>query len=149
MTSFKLDHVAIAVNDLQQAVNNYERRLGIHCERVERVPSQRADVAFFDVGKVHIELVAPSDETSAVARSIKKRGEGLHHICLEVSDLESILSTLSQLGVNLLNEKPVPGAKGTQVAFVHPKELNGVLVELVEKPKSGSELRDGTVEVVE
>jgi methylmalonyl-CoA epimerase len=128
----KLDHVAIAVRDVEAASKNFEK-LGLLLERVEEVADQKARVAFFDVGGAHLELVAPTEE-GAVSRSIEKRGEGLHHICLEVDDLEKALAMLKAVGIALVDEKPRPGAGGTQIAFVHPKGLNGVLIELVEKP---------------
>lgn len=138
MTNFKLDHIAVAVKNISAAVEAYEKKLGLNCERVERVPTQHADVAFFDIGGAHLELVAPTDEESAVARSIEKRGEGLHHICLEVADIRAMLALLKAAGLPLVNESPVPGAGGTQVAFVHPKGLNGVLIELVEKSEKAT-----------
>lgn len=128
----KLDHVAIAVSDLESAIRDYEA-LGLSPERIENVPTQKADVAFLDVGGAHIELVAPTDPSSSVARSIDKRGEGLHHICLEVEDIELALAALKAKGVTLVNPEPVPGAGGSRVAFIHPKSMRGVLVELVQK----------------
>lgn len=132
---FKLDHIAVAVRDLDAAKANFEDKLGLKCEHTEEVPTQKARVAFFDVGGPHIELVAPTEKGSAIDRSIEKRGEGLHHICLEVEDIEATLALAKAAGLQLINEEPVPGAKGTRVAFAHPKALNGVMVELVEKPK--------------
>jgi methylmalonyl-CoA/ethylmalonyl-CoA epimerase len=129
---FKLDHVAVAVRDVESAAANFEK-LGLSLERVEEVPDQKARVAFFDVGGAHLELVAPLEE-GAVSRSIEKRGEGLHHICLEVDDLVQAIAMVKAAGIGLVDEKPRPGAGGTQIAFVHPKGLNGVLVELVQKP---------------
>jgi methylmalonyl-CoA/ethylmalonyl-CoA epimerase len=129
---FKLDHVAIAVRDAESAAKNFEK-LGLEVERVEEVADQKARVAFFDVGGAHLELVAPIEE-GAISRSIEKRGEGLHHICLEVDDLEEALAMVKAAGIGLVDEKPRPGAGGTKIAFLHPKGLNGVLVELVEKP---------------
>lgn len=133
---FKLDHIAVAVRDLDQAKANFEERLGLTCEHVEEVPTEKAKVAFFDVGGPHIELVASTEPGAAIDRSIEKRGEGLHHICLEVEDIEATLAFAKAAGLKLINESPVPGAKGTRVAFAHPKALNGVMVELVEKPQS-------------
>ncbi len=135
MTQFKLDHVAVAVSDIDSAVDNFEKKLGLTCERVEEVPTEKARVAFFDVGGAHLELVASTADDSSIRRSIDKRGEGLHHICLEVEDIEAAITLARLAGIRLVNESPVPGAGGTRVAFLHPKSLNGVLVELVEKPK--------------
>lgn len=133
MTTFKLDHVAVAVSDIDEAVDNFEKKLGLSCERVEVVPTQKAKVAFFDVGGAHVELVASTEPDSSISRSIEKRGEGLHHICLEVEDIEAALALARAAGIRLVNESPVPGAGGSRVAFLHPKSLNGVLVELVQK----------------
>jgi len=132
---FKLDHIAVAVRDLDKARAGFEEKLGLSCEHVEEVPTEKARVAFFDVGGPHIELVSPTEEGSAIDRSIQKRGEGLHHICLEVEDIEATLALAKAAGLELINDTPRPGAKGTRVAFVHPKALSGVMVELVEKPR--------------
>jgi methylmalonyl-CoA/ethylmalonyl-CoA epimerase len=132
---FKLDHIAVAVRDLQAAIGNFEGKLGLACERVERVPTEKAEVAFFDVGGGHLELVASTEPGSAISRSIEKRGEGLHHVCLEVDDLEGALALAKAAGLPLVNEAPVPGARGSRVAFLHPKGLNGVMVELVERAR--------------
>ena len=132
---FKLDHIAVVVRDIDQAVKNFEAKLGLQCEKVEDVPGEKARVAFFDVGGAHIELVASAVPGSPLERSLEKRGEGLHHICLEVQDIEATLAMAKVAGLSLINETAVPGAKGSKIAFVHPKGLNGVLLELVEKPK--------------
>lgn len=132
---FRLDHVAVAVEDLDRSVEGFEKKLGLHLERVEVVPTEKARVAFFDLGGPHLELVASTDPTSSIARSLQKRGEGLHHICLEVKDIDSALVLARAAGLPLVNETPVPGAGGSRVAFLHPKGLSGVLIELVEKPK--------------
>lgn len=131
----RLDHIAIAVDDIQAAVAQFEQKLGLACEKVEEVPAQQAVVAFFALGDAHLELVAPTDKTSSVARSLEKRGEGLHHLCFEVKSLDASVTALKEKGVQIASE-PKPGAGGSRVAFVHPKSMNGVLVELVEKPSS-------------
>ena len=133
--TYKLDHIAVAVRDVEEAVSRFEAKLGLPCTGVEDVPSEKARVAFFDLGGVHLELVQSTESGSAIDRSIERRGEGLHHICLEVTDLETVLRTLKEAGLPLINPEPVPGSRGTRVAFLHPKGLHGVLVELVEKPK--------------
>ena len=101
----------------------------------KRVPTEKAKVAFFDLGGAHLELVASTDASSSIARSIEKRGEGLHHICLEVENIDSALALARVAGLPLVNETPVPGAGGSRVAFIHPKGLHGVLIELVERPR--------------
>lgn len=134
--AYKLDHIAVAVRDVDEAVSRFESKLGLSCTAVEEVPSEKARVAFFDLGGAHLELVQSTETGSSIDRSIAKRGEGLHHICLEVEGLETVLYTLKEAGLPLVHEEPVPGSRGTRVAFLHPKGLNGVLVELVEKPKT-------------
>ncbi|MBI4818570.1 MAG: methylmalonyl-CoA epimerase [Deltaproteobacteria bacterium] len=132
----KLDHVAIAVSDLEAAIEAFRDKLGLELERVEHVDSEGARVAFFPIGDAHLELVSPARPDASIARSIEKRGEGLHHVCFEVTDVVSEMERLTSRGVTMTNTKPTPGAGGSRVAFVHPKSMNGVLVELVEKPKS-------------
>lgn len=131
---FKLDHIAIAVKDIGDAVDAWEKKLGLECEKQERVEGEKTDVAFFDVGGAHIELVSPFEPDAPLAKSIEKRGEGLHHICLEVEDIHTTMKACEAAGMKLVNPEPVIGAGGKQVAFLHPKGLNGVLVELVQKP---------------
>src|SRR6188474_2445067 len=118
---FKLDHVAVAVRDAEAAAATFAK-LGLELTGVEDVPDQRARVAFFDIGSAHLELVAPIEEGS-LSRSIDKRGEGLHHICLEVDDLEKALALVKAVGIAVVDEKPRPGAGGTRIAFLHPKGL--------------------------
>lgn len=129
----KLDHIAIAVSDIEAAVEAFQEKLGLPCQKVEEVPAQGAVVAFFDLGEAHLELVSPLGKDSALARSIEKRGEGIHHLCFEVPSMEEAISTLESRGAKLTGA-PTPGANDSRVAFVHPKSMNGVLVELVEKP---------------
>lgn len=129
----KLDHIAIAVTDIKAAVEAFQDKLGLPCQKVEDVPAQGAVVAFFDLGSVHLELVSPLSPESSLARSIQKRGEGLHHLCFEVPSMKEALDGLKAKGAQLAGE-PTPGANNSTVAFVHPKSMNGVLVELVEKP---------------
>lgn len=130
----RLDHVAVAVRDIKEAIDTFERTLGLTCEKVQTVPTESSTVAFFDLGGPHLELVAPDDPDSPLGRSLDKRGEGLHHICVEVEDIEVALGGLRESGARIVGEAPRPGAGGTKVAFVHPKSMHGVLVELVEKP---------------
>lgn len=129
----KLDHIAIAVTDIEAAITAFQDKLGMPCEKVETVEAQKATVAFFDLGGTHLELVMPSDPDSAIARSLAKRGEGLHHLCFEVPSLDAAVTELTAKG-GVMAGPSTPGANGTRVAFVHPKSMNGVLVELVEKP---------------
>jgi methylmalonyl-CoA/ethylmalonyl-CoA epimerase len=128
------DHVAILVSDLDAAVKLYRDVYGLPAPEIEEVPSQKVKVAIFGHGAGRIELVSPSSPDSPMAKAIEKRGEGLHHICLSVPDIEKAMASLRAAGAPLLDDKPKPGAGGSRVAFVHPKGSNGVLVELNQKP---------------
>jgi len=126
-----LDHIGIAVRSID-AAKIYEA-LGLTIEHVETVETQGVRTAFLSVGDSNLELLEPTGPDSAVAKFIEKRGEGIHHICLRVDDLEEHLARLKQQGFRLINEAPVPGAHGCRVAFLHPAAGNGVLIELSEK----------------
>lgn len=130
---FKLDHIAIAVRDMKLAVEDFEAKLGIPCERIEDVPDEKSTVAFFDVGGAHLELITPLSPDSALTRSLEQRGEGLHHICLEVEDIEATVAVMRAAGLRTVTEKPNIGAGGSKIIFVHPKAMHGVLIELVQK----------------
>jgi len=127
----KLDHIGIAVRSLD-AAKIYEA-LGLKIEHTEVVASQGVKTAFLSVGDSNLELLEPTGPDSTIAKFIEKRGEGIHHICLRVDDIESHLARLKAEGYRLINESPVPGAHGCRVAFLHPAAGNGVLIELSEK----------------
>lgn len=126
-----LDHIGIAVRSLD-AAKVYEA-LGLEIEHVETVESQGVKTAFLSVGDSQLELLEPTGPGSTVAKFIEKRGEGIHHICFRVDDIEAHLENLKAKGFRLINEAPVPGAHGCRVAFLHPAAGNGVLIELSEK----------------
>jgi methylmalonyl-CoA/ethylmalonyl-CoA epimerase len=128
----KLDHIGIAVKSLDAAKKIYED-LGLEVEHVETVETQKVRTAFLSVGDANLELLEPSSPDSTIAKYIEKRGEGIHHICLRVDDIEAQLARLQERGYRLINEAPVPGAHGCRVAFLHPAAGNGVLIELSEK----------------
>ena len=128
----KIDHIGIAVRDLQQAGAIYELALGLEIKEVTEVTDQGVAIAFLPVGEMTIELVQPVLEGTGIARFLETRGEGIHHICIEVPDIEAALERLRSQDVALIDEEPRAGAHG-QVAFVHPKGLHGVLVELLER----------------
>ncbi len=130
-----LDHVAILVADLDAAVRLFRDVYGLELSEVEEVPTEKVKVAIFGHGAGRIELVSPLGPDSPMAKAIEKRGEGLHHVCLEVPDLAAAMAALKARGAPLLDEKPRPGAGGAKVAFVHPKGSRGVLVELRQGPK--------------
>jgi len=127
----KLDHIGIAVKSLQTS-KIYEA-LGLTIDHVEDVKTQGVKTAFLHVGDTHLELLEPLAPDSPVARFIDKRGEGIHHICFRVTNLQEHLDRLKKQGYRLINESPVPGAHGCRVAFLHPSAGNGVLIELSEK----------------
>ncbi|MFO0723404.1 MAG: methylmalonyl-CoA epimerase [Myxococcota bacterium] len=129
----RLDHIAIVVADIEGAIAQFTDKLGLPVEKVEEVPAQEAKVAFFPLGDAHLELVSPTKPGSTLQKALEKRGEGLHHLCFEVQSLEDSVTALKQKGVQIASE-PKPGAGGSRVAFLHPKSMNGVLIELVEKP---------------
>ncbi|MEA2237712.1 MAG: methylmalonyl-CoA/ethylmalonyl-CoA epimerase [Thermoanaerobaculia bacterium] len=131
MTKPTLDHIGIAVKSLD-AAKIYEA-LGLTVEHIETVETQGVRTAFLAAGDAMIELLEPSGPQSTIAKFIEKRGEGIHHICFRVDDIESHLARLKQSGYRLINEVPVPGAHGCRVAFLHPAAGNGVLIELSEK----------------
>lgn len=128
----KLDHIGIAVKSIDAAKAIYED-LGLEVEHVEIVDTQKVRTAFLSVGDANLELLEPSGPDSTIAKYIEKRGEGIHHICLRVDDIDEQLARLKERGYRLINEAPVPGAHGCRVAFLHPAAGNGVLIELSEK----------------
>ena len=128
----KINHVAIVVPDIDAALAFWQDALGMTLSHIEEVPAQESRVAFLPAGEGEVELVQPTTDTSGMARYMQKRGPGIHHICLEVDDIEAVLARLKAKGVQLINEEPVVGAGGRRVAFIHPKSAGGVLVELSE-----------------
>lgn len=133
----KVDHVAIAVPDLQEAIDLYKSLLGKEPEHIEEVADQKVRAAFFAVGDTNLELLFPTSADSPISKFLeeKKGRGGLHHLCIEVSDIEGHLEQLKAKGVKLIDEKPRIGAHGKRIAFVHPKATNGVLIELSEPTK--------------
>jgi methylmalonyl-CoA/ethylmalonyl-CoA epimerase len=129
MKPIKINHVAIVVEDIDAALDFWQQTFGLVLDHVEDVPSQKSKVAFLPLGESEIELVQPTTTDSGLANFLEKRGEGMHHICIEVEDIDAALAELKSKGVRLINEVPeeLPGRK---MAFIHPKAANGVLVEL-------------------
>ena len=126
----RIDHLGIAVHRLEDAIPLYEKALGLKCERVEEIPSQKVRTAFFAVGELHVELLEPTADDSAVAKFLASRGEGVHHVAFHSSDLEAQLAQARDAGVRLVDETPKIGAGGKRIAFLHPKSTHGVMVEL-------------------
>ena len=127
----KIDHVAVAVHDIDAALAKYKEVLGLEARERETVASQKTEAALLPIGETSIELISPRGN-DGLAKFLEKRGPGLHHIAIEVEGIEGALALLKSLGVPLIDETPRAGARGHKVAFVHPKATGGVLVELVE-----------------
>lgn len=132
----KVDHIGVAVKNLDEALKFYAA-VGIDPHHTEIVESQKVKVAFIQVGETNIELLEATSPDSPIAKFIEKRGEGVHHICYGVEDVEQSLSMLKAAGATLIDEAPKPGAHGKMVAFVHPKSANGVLTELSQPQHDG------------
>jgi len=136
-----LSHIGIAVKNLDQAIKTYRLLLGCEPAHIVEVSDQQVRVAMFELGDQpaghppRIELLEPTSDSSPIARFLDKRGEGLHHICTYVEDIEAALQDLTAAGNRLIDQKPRIGAEGNRIAFVHPASFNGVLIELEEKPK--------------
>jgi len=125
----KIDHIGIAVHSIDEARVFYEQALGLTCDKIEEVAAQKVRTAFFQLGEVHIELLEPTAEDSPIAAFLAKRGEGIHHIAYLSDDLEGQLTRAREHGCRLINEEPVAGAGGKQIAFLHPRSSHGVLTE--------------------
>ena len=128
----RIDHIAIVVPNVEEAAAFYRDALGMDVGYIEEVESQHVIVAFLPAGQSEIELVEPVTEDSGIAKFLGKHGPGIHHLCLEVDDLEETLIRLKSMGVQLINETPTVGSGGKKIAFIHPHSTYGVLVELYE-----------------
>ena len=133
MTKTLVSHVGIAVRDLESAIKSYSVLSGLQNPAIENIESEKVEVAMFSSVGGRIELLAATSEDSPIARFINNRGEGLHHICIYVDDIESKLSELKKAGIKVIDETYRLGAEGKKIAFVHPQNLNGVLIELEER----------------
>jgi methylmalonyl-CoA/ethylmalonyl-CoA epimerase len=130
----EIDHVGIAVNDLETAVGLYRGGLGLEPVHREVVQDQGVEEVLFAVGTSYIQLLGALGPDTPVGRFLERRGEGVHHVGYRVGDIDAVLSKLRAAGLPLVDESPRPGSRGTTVAFVHPKAFRGVLVELVQEP---------------
>ncbi len=127
----KINHIGLAVEDIDTALAFWQDALGMQLDHIEDVPSQQARVAFLPVGESEVELVQPISQESGLAKYLNKKGAGMHHICLEVEDIEVALSQLKEKNIRLIDETPHE-LEGRRMAFIHPKSTGGVLVELYE-----------------
>ena len=134
MFLINIDHIGIAVRDLDAAIEEYGRQYQVEPTHREVVESQGVEEAMIPVGGSHVQLLAPVHEDSPVAKFLATRGEGMHHVAYAVLDIEAALAHLRAEGVRLIDEEPRVGGGGARIAFVHPKALAGTLIELVEAP---------------
>ena len=129
----KISHLGIAVKNLDEAIIFYQE-MGFELEKVEEVPSQKVKVAFFPVGDVRIELLEATSDDSPIAKYIEKRGQGIHHLAFATDNIEKELKEITEKDIRVIDKTPRPGAHGAKIAFLHPKSVNGVLVELCSEP---------------
>ena len=134
-----IEHIGIAVKDLDKAVAYYEKILGLSCYAVEEVKDQRVKTAFFKVGQTKIELLESTDPEGPVGKFIEKKGEGIHHIAFAVNNIGQALQEAAEKQVRLIDRKPRRGAEGLNIAFLHPQSTFGVLTELCEKKQETEE----------
>lgn len=129
----KLDHIAIAVKSTEERLKIWQHVLNLKLEFIKDVPDQKVKVAVLDINGLHIELLEPLEKTSTISKFIEKKGEGLHHLCFEVENIESMLLNMKKQGIKLIDEVPKIGASGKKIAFIHPKDMGGVLIELTQE----------------
>jgi len=129
---YKIDHIAIAVENIEKAIEFYENTLGLEVAHRETILDQQVDTATFEIGDTSIELVEGKTEESAIRKFIRSKGPGIHHIAFAVDDIEQALEVLKNEGVRLVDENPRRGKQSSRVAFIHPKSAEGILYELVQ-----------------
>jgi methylmalonyl-CoA/ethylmalonyl-CoA epimerase len=132
MNPSHIEHIGIAVADLETSIDFYEKVLGLKCYHIENVPEQKVRTAFFLIGQTKIELLESTDTEGPIGKFIEKKGEGIHHIAFAVDKIEEQLAHAEKMGVKLIDTTPRKGAEGLDIAFLHPKSTNGVLIELCE-----------------
>ncbi len=130
-----IEHIGIAVKNLQESIDYFEKILNLKCYKIEEVADQKVKTAFFQVGQTKIELLESTSPDGPIGKFIEKKGEGIHHIAFAVDGLQESLESVSSKGVQLIDSKPREGAEGLNIAFLHPKSTFGVLTEFCEKPK--------------
>ncbi len=130
----RIDHIGLAVQSIDDALKFFQDALGMQLDHVATEENGRTKVAFMPVGSSEVELVEPQDAESGLAKFLAKRGEGVHHICFQVDDIDAALTRLKEHGAQLIDETPRTNAKGWRYAFIHPKSAHGVLIELYQKP---------------
>jgi methylmalonyl-CoA/ethylmalonyl-CoA epimerase len=131
----RIDHIGVAVEDLDEAVSIYSERLGMPVQHRETVEQQGVEAVLLGVGESHVELLRPLGPDTAVGRFLERNGPGMHHVAYGIADIESALEEARAAGLTLIDERPRTGIRGSRVAFVHPKSTGGVLTELVQAPE--------------
>jgi len=134
MTTSYVEHIGIAVKNLQESIQLYENILGVPCYNVEEIPDQKVRTAFFHIGQTKIELLESTDPEGPVSKFIERKGEGVHHIAFAVANLAEALREVEVKGFQLIDKHPRQGAEGLNIAFLHPKSTGGVLLELCDDP---------------
>lgn len=125
-----INHVAVVVNDMEKSLAFWRDALGIELHELRDVPAEQSQVAFLPLAGAEVELVMPTSDDSGIAKYLAKRGPGMHHLCLEVDDIDAMLAQLKSRSIRLINEEPRTAADGKKYAFIHPESTGGVLVEL-------------------
>ncbi|MBM4426170.1 MAG: methylmalonyl-CoA epimerase [Chloroflexi bacterium] len=125
-----INHVAVVVDDMEKSLSFWRDALGIELHELRDVPAEKSQVAFLPLAGAEVELVMPTSDESGIAKYLAKRGQGMHHICLEVDDIDGMLSQLRSKNIRLINEEPRTAVDGKKYAFIHPESTGGVLVEL-------------------
>ncbi|MCH7955090.1 MAG: methylmalonyl-CoA epimerase [Candidatus Marinimicrobia bacterium] len=125
----QIDHIAIAVNSLEESIKVYTSLLGVEPE-LETITAEKVNTAVYDLDGVSLELIEPIGDDSPITKFLQKKGEGLHHVCLKVDSLEETMTELKEKGIDIIDETPKIGAGGTKIVFIHPKSTGGVLFEL-------------------
>ena len=131
-TFLGIDHIGVAVNNLEEAMNTYGEILGFELQGTEALEDRGLEVCFVNTGKERIELIAPTRDDSEVSAFLNKRGQGIHHICIAVGNIDTALEEMRERGARVVGNGVQSGAHNTRVAFLHPKSTHGVLIELVE-----------------
>ena len=135
METSYIEHIGIAVSNLETAISFYEKVFGLKCYNIEEVAEQKVRTAFFMAGQTKIELLEPTDPEGTVGKFIENKGEGIHHIAFAVEKIEELLVHAEKMGVKLIDSIPRKGAEGLDIAFLHPKSTSGVLIEICENKK--------------
>ena len=125
-----INHIAVVVDDMEKSLSFWRDALGIPLHELRDVPAEKSQVAFLPLAGAEVELVMPTSDDSGIAKYLAKRGQGMHHLCLEVDDIEGMLAQLKARNIRLINEEPRTAADGKKYAFIHPESTGGVLVEL-------------------